>query len=447
MPDPRIDLIDELRWRGLLHQCTDEGALREHLRTGTRSVYCGFDPTSDSLTIGNLVPIMLLVHVARAGHTPVVLMGGGTGLIGDPSGKSQERQLQTPERVAANIESQRGIFGRVFAGAGQAEPRIVNNLEWLGKLGFLEVLRDVGKHFSVNVMIQKDAVKSRLESRDQGISYTEFSYQILQAYDFAHLFRAHGVTVQMGASDQWGNIVAGTDFIRRTREGAGGAGETAGDDRAPAPAFGLTAPLLLDSQGNKIGKSVGGTAYLSAHKTSPYALYQFLLNTQDADVGKMLRFFTLLPREEIEAIEAGHGADPGKREAQRRLAREVTALVHGPAEMEQAESAGKALFSGEVAALPEPVLLEVLREVPSSEHPRAALEGEGASLIDLLVTAQLAASKREAKDFLAAGSVTVNGRKVGPDDRLRPGDLLHGRYAAIRRGKKAWHLTRWGGAK
>lgn len=430
------DFLPELDWRGLLHQTTDPDRLAAHLESGPRKVYVGFDPTADSLTIGNLVPIMLLVHAQRAGHTPVVVMGGGTGLIGDPSGKCDERQLMTRERVDANVASQRRIFEAMLDFDRDNKAVIVNNIDWLGKLNFIEVLRDVGKHFSVNTMIQKDSVRDRLQNREQGISFTEFCYQILQAYDFLHLHREHGVTIQMGGSDQWGNIVAGTDLIRKTlpAEESPERGVTSESNLA----FGLTCPLVTKADGGKFGKSESGAVWLTADRTSPYAFSQFWLNTADADVGTFLRFFTLLPRERIEELEASHAANPGAREAQRVLAREVTAMLHGLAEAENAEKAARALFSGDVADLPEATLNEVMANVPSSDHAKADLEGEGVGLVDLLVAVDLAQSKRQAREFLTNGSVTVNGRKVGLDDRLGTSDLLHGSMIALRRGKKTW---------
>jgi tyrosyl-tRNA synthetase len=468
-----IDFLDELKWRGLVHQCTDEVALREHLKGGVRRAYVGFDPTADSLTIGNLVTIMLLVHFRRAGHEPVVVMGGGTGLIGDPSGKSAERVLSSEETVRKNVEAQRGIFERVFGNAVKAEsetarqrdsetvgtPKILNNLDWLGKLSFLEALRDVGKHFSVNMMIQKDSVRERLHARDQGISYTEFSYMILQSYDYLVLFRDFAkfglsgpVTLQMGGSDQWGNIVAGGDLIRRINEhkaldDAPWVGNTKGPvypEEQFGRAFGLTAPLVTKADGGKFGKTESGAIWLSAHRTSPYAIYQFWLNAADTEVGKFLRIFTLHSREKIEAIEAEHAKDPGQRVAQRELARAATALLHGEAEMQQAEAAARALFSGEISGLSEGVLNEVFASAPSSSHERGLLAGEGVALVDLLPETTLAKSKREAREFLAAGSVMVNSRKASAEERVREGDLLHGKVIALRRGKKSWHVTRWG---
>ena len=435
------NFLEELRWRGLLHQCTDEPGLAAHLAdaaAGPRRAYAGFDPTADSLTIGNLVPIMCLVHFARAGHEPIVVMGGGTGLIGDPSGKSAERTLMTAETVTANVNSQRRIFEAVFSGAGLKAPTIVNNADWLCKLSYLDALRDIGKHFSVNMMIQKESVRARLEERDHGISYTEFSYMILQAYDFAHLFREMGVTVQLGGSDQWGNIVAGADLIRRTH-----AADHAGSEADAPHCFGLTCPLVTKSDGGKFGKTETGAVWLTPERTTPYAMYQFWLNASDEDVIKFLKLFTLLTRAEVEALATAHAENPGAREAHRALAHHATALLHGEAEAAHAANAAKALFSGEVAELPKAMLAEVLGEVPSSDHPRGSLDGEGVPLVDLLVETGLAKSKREAREFLTNGSVSVNGRKVGPEDCVSAGDLLHGEMIALRRGKKAWHLTRW----
>jgi len=430
-PDDRIDFLDELSWRGLVYQCTDEQGLRAHLAdpSGTpRRAYAGFDPTANSLTIGNLVPIMALAHLARAGHEPIVVAGGGTGLIGDPSGKSGERGLMTQEQVASNVESQRGIFERVFAGAGFEPPRVENNLEWLGSLGYIEVLRSVGKHFSVNQMIQKDSVRERLETREQGISYTEFSYMVLQAYDFLHLNQREGVTVQIGGSDQWGNIVAGLDLIGRS---------------AQAEVFGLTVPLITKADGGKFGKTESGAVWLSADRTSPYAYYQFWLNADDADVPGFLRVFTLLDRERIEELETEHERNPGARPAHRALAHAAPSLLHGSDAEDAAEAASRALFSGEIASLDEPTLREVFAEVPSSTHHRTNLAGEGVDLVGLLVEVGLASSKREAREFVQNGSVLVNGARAQPGRHLETSDLLQGGLIAIRRGKKQWHLTEW----
>ncbi len=443
-----IDFLDELNWRGLLHQCTHEQELRTHLSDPDRHprrAYAGFDPTADSLTIGNLVPIMLLVHLARAGHEPVVVMGGGTGLIGDPSGKSAERMLRSEDEIDANVRAQRPIFERIFEGASHIEQRDLirpifrNNIDWLRDLQYIRILRDIGKHFSVNMMIQKESIRERLHGRDQGISYTEFSYMILQAYDFRFLHEHERVTLQLGGSDQWGNIVAGVDLIRRMH-----ASRNDGDDHTP-DAFGLTAPLVTKADGGKFGKTESGAVWLSPERTIPYAYHQFWLNTADEDVGRFLRIFTLLPREQIEHLEARTRENPGAREAQKALAHHATALLYGEDEADACEQAARALFSGEIARLPEATLRTVLAEVPSSTHPRQALAGEGVALVDLLVETGLASSKRQAREFLQAGSITINGQRIdaGTDARLTTENLLHGSLIALRRGKKAWHLTIW----
>lgn len=518
----RIDLIEELRWRGLLHQCTDEHGLREHLAdpgNHPRKIYAGFDPTAPSLTIGNLVPIMLLAHVKRAGHVPVVLMGGGTGLIGDPSGKSAERTLMTRETVETHINAQRPIFDAVLSGERVQGPHthtIVNNADWLTKISYLDALRDIGKFFSVNMMMQKESVKARLENREQGISYTEFSYMILQAYDFAYLYEKQGITVQMGGSDQFGNIVAGTDLIRRKRAYSISAVHSTitklkargdvdmpgkqqladeinsrvemlstlpyGEDEsvrryamlakelfdqvlkqelltpeirqaseyfavqlelAQSRPFGLTAPLVTKADGGKFGKTESGAIWLTPDRTSPYAYYQFWLNASDADAANWIKVFTFLDEPTIDALLERHAANPGARELQRTLAQEATAILHGKDAMEGAEAAAKALFSGDIAHLDRQTLLDALADVPSSNADRADLGGEGVDPVELLVSVQLAQSKREAREFIANGSVAINGEKLGAGVRLTEAHLLHGSLTAIRRGKKNWHLIRW----
>jgi tyrosyl-tRNA synthetase len=443
------DFLSELSWRGLLSQATDEAGLRAHLTSGQRKVYVGFDPTADSLTIGNLVPIMLLAHVQRAGHVPVVVSGGGTGLIGDPSGKSSERTLMTRETVMHNCQSQMRIFGRILDFSDSCGNRAIltNNVDWLSRLSYLDALRDVGKHFSVNMMVQKDSVRERLNSREQGISYTEFSYMILQAYDFLHLYRELGVTVQLGGSDQYGNIVAGTDLIRRTMASefshAGKDGAQLESAMATVQSFGATAPLVTKSDGGKFGKTESGAIWLTADRTSPYAYYQFWLNASDDDAKKWIRIFTFLSREEIESLETQHAANPGERALQRALARNATTILHGQAETDAAEATGKALFSGDVSGLSLSALQSIMTSVPSSTQALSQLAGEGLPYIDLLLTLQLAASKREAREFLQNGSVLANGRKVGIDDKVKSSDLLHGSILAMKRGKKNWHIAKW----
>ena len=424
--------LDELRWRGLLHQTTANEPLVEHLATPGRVAYCGFDPTRPSLTIGNLLPLLLLRRWQDAGHTPIVLMGGGTGQIGDPSGKDAERTLQAREDIEANVAAQRKIMERLI----DLDPkrknaaRLMNNADWLNKLGFIEVLRDVGKHFSVNAMIQRDSVRERLQNREQGISYTEFSYMLLQAYDFLHLHRTAGCTVQVAGSDQYGNIVSGIDLIHRVL----------GND---TEAYGITQPLLMKADGKKLGKTEHGAIWLSADRTSAYAFYQYWINSDDADVISLLKWFTFLPEAEVTRLAAEHIAAPEKRAAQRELARQITGLVHGEAEVAKVEAASQALFAGDVRGLSEDMLREVFADVPHSQHDKNLLSGEGASLVDVLAETTLASSKREARQFLQSGAVLVNGDKAGPETRLTGDALLHGHTILLKRGKKLWHATRW----
>ena len=437
----RIDLIDELNWRGLLKDCTDTDGLRLHLANpdkSPRKIYAGFDPTADSLTIGNLVPIMLLAHVKRAGHVPVVVMGGGTGLIGDPSGKSAERMMMTEEIVQSNVDAQKPIYNNVLGGVeGDHQHALLNNNDWLSKISYIEALRDIGKHFSVNMMMQKESVKERLHNREQGISYTEFSYMILQAYDFAHLFLHQEVTVQIGGSDQYGNIVAGSDFIRRIM---GGAKEDIGD--GPGKSFGLTAPLVSKADGGKFGKTETGAVWLTANRTSPYAYYQFWLNATDQDAEGWIKVFTFLNESTIDSLIARHKDNPGKRELQRTLAQEATRILHGEEAMDNAEAAGKALFSGEIASLDEQTMLEVFASIPTTDHAKSDL-AEGLDMVEMLKSTGLASSNREARDFLKEGSVSINGQKIDADTKITESNLLHGSFIAIRRGKKKWHMTHW----
>lgn len=425
---PMSDLIKELSWRGFIHQQTDEAQLQSHLASGSRTLYGGFDPTGNSLTIGNLVPIMLLAHFQRAGHRPLVLVGGGTGQIGDPSGKTAERQLLSPEVVEANVVSIQRIFARVLRFDGPNAAKIVDNADWLSKLGYLEVLRDIGKHFTVNTMIQRDSVRERLNNREQGISYTEFSYMILQAYDFQYLAQHEDVSLQVGGSDQWGNIVAGVDLTRRLLR---------------REVFGLTTPLLTKADGGKFGKTEKDAIWLTPERTSAYAFYQFWVNTADADVERFLKLFTFLDQAEIASIVEAHNADPSQRVAQRRLAQEVTRLLHGESGLERAEAATAALFSGDVAGLDQALLEEAFAEAPSTQHDMTLLDGDGLSLVELLPATSLCKSKREAREFLENGSISFNGAKAALQTSVRKADLLHGSVALLRRGRKAWHIARF----
>lgn len=423
-----MDLLEDLKWRGLFYQCTNPEELTKHLATGSRAVYGGFDPTADSLTIGNLVPLLLLRRFQLAGHRPVVLVGGGTGMIGDPSGKEAERQLMSPETIERHIAGQRRIYERVLDFSGSHAARIVNNGDWLGKLGFLEALRDIGKHFSVNVMIQRDSVRERLENREQGISYTEFSYMLLQAYDFSYLYANEGVTVQVAGSDQWGNIVAGVDLVRRTHR---------------AEVFGLTAPLITKADGGKFGKTEKGAVWLTSDRTSPYSFYQFWLNSADADVPKFLKVYSLADRKTLEELIAEHERNPGARVAHKALAAQVTELLHGKEGLATAEAATSALFSGQVQNLPRETLDELFASAPSSTLPRERLGGDGLELVELLVEGGAVKSKREAREFLQNGAILVNGEPATLDQKVTPARLLHNEIVLVRRGKKNWFVVKF----
>lgn len=428
-----MNFLDELSWRGMLHQTAGEG-VAAHFDTPGRVAYCGFDPTADSLTVGNFIAVKMLMTWQRSGHKPIVVMGGGTGRIGDPSGRDSERQLLDEATIDSNIARQRLVLERLldFDPANPCAAIIVNNHDWLGQLGYIEMLRDIGKFFSVNNMIKKDSVAERLNNREQGISYTEFSYMLLQAYDFLHLHRSHGCTVQLAGSDQYGNIVGGMDLIRRLR-GEGEAGE----------AFGVTNKLLTLADGSKVGKSAGNAVWLSADRTSPYAFYQYWLNVDDADVIQFLRWFTFLDQSAIASMETEHAAAPHQRSAQRLLASEMTRMLHGSVQLAAVENASQALFSGDVKSLDSHMLDDVFADLPNSEHARALLGGEQASLVALLPQTALATSKRQAREFLQNGAVSVNGERADVDRVLRAEDLLHGRTTLLRRGKKNWHALRW----
>ena len=421
--------VDELSWRGLLHQTTSP-ELAAHLSSGVRAGYAGFDPTSDSLTIGNFMGIKMLAHLQRAGHRPIVVSGGGTGLIGDPSGKSAERTLLTREHVEHNAKSQQRIFSRFLDFSGPRAAKIVNNVDWLSSMSDLDMLRDIGKHFSVNQMIARDSVASRLEGREQGISYTEFSYMILQAYDFLHLYRAEQCTVQLGGSDQFGNIVSGIDLIRRLEQGE---------------SFGATCHLVTTSDGQKIGKTEKGAIWLTADKTSPYRFYQYWLNTTDADAVKFLKWFTFLDADTIQALAQSLAHDPAKREAQKMLAAEMTRMTHGDTELTRAIATSGAVFSGDVKSLDAAQIAEIAADLPSSSVAASALS-EGVGIVDFITGTTCAASKREAREFVQNGAVSVNGEKVGADFVVRAEHALSGGAMGgvilLRRGKKAYHAVR-----
>jgi tyrosyl-tRNA synthetase len=416
-----MDILSTARARGFLHEATP--GLADRLAQGPIAGYVGFDPTADSLHVGNLVPVMGLAWLQRAGGTPVALVGGGTGLVGDPSGKRNERPMLTVSQVEANAAAIRAQLGRFLDFEGPAAARLVNNADWLGGLALLDFLRDTGKHFTVNYMLQKESVKNRMET---GISFTEFSYMLIQAHDFWHLHRTMGVELQMGGSDQWGNITAGIELIHR-REGGN--------------AHGLVLPLLTTATGAKFGKSEAGNVWLDPAKTSPYRFFQFWLNADDRDAAPWLRIFTFLPLAEIEALEAEHAADPGKRALQRRLAREVTATVHGADVAERVIAASAILFGGTALRDASPEVLGVLAgEVPVAALAPDALAG-GVPLVDALVQAGLATSKGDARRGLQQKGFSVNGEPVAEADRrLSADDLLAGRYIMLQKGRKTYAM-------
>ena len=421
-----MDLYGEFDWRGLVYDATD--GLREVLARERLTGYIGFDPTASSLHVGNLVVMMALAHMQRCGHSPIAVVGGGTGLIGDPSGKGAERVLLTAEHVEENVASIRSQLERFLDFGNSANPaRLVNNAEWLTKLGAVEFMRDVGKHFTVNAMLAKESVKRRIES-DDGISYTEFSYALMQAYDFLVLFDRFNCTLQMGGSDQWGNITAGMDLIRRVRGGK---------------AHGLVLPLITTVSGTKFGKTEAGTVWLDPTRTSPFKFYQFWLNADDKDAIIYLKFFTFLDAQAIDELARATSASPEHRDAQRTLAREVTRLVHGQEHVERAERASSVLFGEDLNTLPVEDVLAVFEDAPSIELAADEFTGVGLALVDLLVRLQLAPSKSEARRLIQSGGVYVNNRREADlQTRLTHAGALGGRLFVVRKGRRQQVLVK-----
>ncbi|HQE93539.1 MAG TPA: tyrosine--tRNA ligase [Anaerolineae bacterium] len=419
------NIFEEFQWRGLIHSFTE--GTPEVLATEKVTVYIGFDPSADSLQIGNLLTLMGLARMQRFGHSPIALAGGGTGMIGDPSGKASERPLLSRAQVEANVEAIKPQLERFLDFEVKSNPaRIVNNADWLCQISLMDFLRDVGKHFSVNFMVAKDAVKTRLE-REEGISYTEFSYMLLQSYDFVQLYDRYGCTMQAGGSDQWGNIVAGVELMRRMRNARG---------------YGLVYPLLTNADGSKLGKSVHGTIFLDAKHTSPYRFYQYWFNRDDADVIDDLKHFTWMTQDEIAAMAHKVATQPELREAQRTLARTMTAMVHGETALARAEQASQALFGGELAGLSAAELSDIFSEAPSSQVARAALEGAGKPLVDMLVDAGLTKSKGEARRLIDNGGVYVNNvQAASVDQAVTLADAIEGQFVVLRKGKKSYHLV------
>jgi len=422
-------LYDELAWRGMIYDATE--GLADVLASERVTAYIGFDPTAASLHVGSLFTVMGLARLQRFGHTPIAIVGGGTGMIGDPSGKSQERVLLSVEQIDANIagiqrQLERFLEFEPRAGTANAA-RIVNNADWLATIDLISFLRDAGKHFTVSYMLQKESVNRRLES-EEGISFTEFSYVVLQAYDFLQLFDRFGCTLQMGGSDQWGNITAGIDLIRRVRG---------------KKAHGLVWPLMKTASGTKFGKTETGTIWLDPARTSPFKFYQFWLNTEDRDVAAYLKFFTFLDRGAVTALEEAAMAAPEKREAQRALAREVTALVHGRDQVVRAEQASSLLFEEDIATLGVEDVLAVFEDVPSTDVPGQDFDAAGVGMVDLIARVQLAPSKSEARRLVQSGGVYVNNRRISdPQMRLTRQQAIGGRLFVLRKGQKQTHLVR-----
>jgi tyrosyl-tRNA synthetase len=420
--------FDDLKWRGLVFDCTE--GLPKLLAKEKLTVYIGFDPTSDSLQVGNLLALMGLARLQRYGHTPLGLAGGGTGMIGDPSGKKSERQMLSVEQVEANVEAIKKQLARFldFEVKGNTA-QIINNADWLRSVTMMEFLRDVGKHFTVNYMMAKDSVKTRLD-RESGISYAEFSYQLLQAYDFLQLYDRYNCTLQSGGSDQWGNILSGVALIRRKRSGR-------------AHAHGLVYPLVTDAEGNKLGKTERGTIWLDAEKTSPYRYYQFWLNQGDAEAVDYLKYFTWLGRDEIEDLAQKTAERPERREAQRALAEAMTRITHGETALDKALKASRVLFGGDMAGLDSADIQDVFADVPSSDVARSRFEGAGVAIVDLLDELQVTRSKGEARRLVRNGGVYVNNVKVeGAESSVALSDAVDGKFVVLRRGKKSYHLVR-----
>lgn len=417
-----MNIMDELGWREAINQQTDAEGLRDLTNNKAISVYCGVDPTGDSMHIGHLIPFMVLKRFQLAGHRPVILIGGATGTIGDPSGRQSERSLQTLEQVQANVDALTEQMRRLFIIEGDNQIRMVNNYDWTHKINVIEFLRDFGKNFTVNSMLAKDVVASRLES---GISFTEFSYQILQSLDYLHLYKHEDVQLQIGGSDQWGNITSGLDLIRK-KEGS------------EAKAFGLTIPLMLKADGTKFGKTAGGAIWLDPNKTTPFEFYQFWANTDDRDVIKYLKYFTFLSKEQIDDLAEKVLTEPHKREAQKKLAEEMTRFVHGEGLLEQAKRITAALFSGDIKSLTADEIEQGFKDMPTFE---ATLESK--NIVDWLVDLGIEPSKRQAREDITKGAISMNGERVSDVSlEVTAAQAIGGRFIIIRKGKKNYSLVK-----
>jgi len=421
-----LNAFDELKWRGLVYECVE--GVQDLLGRGPATIYNGFDATADSLHIGHLVPLIGLARLQRYGHHPIALAGGGTSMIGDPSGKSSERQLLKHEQVEANVAAIKEQLAHFLDFETKNNPaRVMNNADWLMSLNLIEFLRDVGKHFTVNYMVAKDSVQNRLE-REDGISFTEFSYMLLQSYDFLYLHSQENCDLQTGGSDQWGNITAGVELIRRIR------GHTV---------YGMVYPLITKADGSKFGKTETGAIWLAAERTSPYRYYQFWLNTDDRDVIKYLKYFTFLDEPTILELENALVERPDQRQAQRRLAREMTRTTHGETALERSEKASQVLFGGEISGLSAEDIQEIFAEVPSSELSRSQLEGEKSTIVDVLTLSSLANSKGDARRLVAAGGIYLNNVRVcTPAQHVTLADAIEGHFLVLRKGPKNYHLLK-----
>lgn len=423
-----MDLLEDLRWRGLISQTTDEKGLADLLSSGQQTIYIGFDPTADSLHVGSMMQLMMLRRFQRAGHRPIALVGGATGMIGDPSGKSEERNLLSTDQLEKNVAGVAKQMAHFLNFEGPAAATLLNNFDWMKDFSYLHFLRDVGKNFPIGLMLGKESVRARLES-EAGLSYTEFSYMLLQAYDFVYLAKEHGCKIQAGGSDQWGNITAGIDLGRRM---------------LGAQLYGLTAPLLTTSDGRKMGKTEAGAVWLSADRTSPYAFYQYWINVADDDVLRCIRYLSEIDRDEYLEIEKELQANAGAKFAQKRLAEHLTELVHGKDGLGRALKATEILFGGEIDSLSDAQLGEIFADVPSSELSRTDLEGEGLSIIDVLVKSGLCSSNGEARRTIKEGGANVNNRRIADfEHRLTANDLASETIMVVRRGKKKYALLRF----
>ena len=423
-----MSILDELQWRGLINDCTDTDALTARLGKGPTVLYCGFDPTSDSLHVGNLVPLIALRRFQNLGHIPIALAGGATGAIGDPSGKSAERNLLTTELLAANIAAVKVQLTKLLDFESTENPaQLLDNADWTHAVTLLDFLRDIGKHFTVNTMVAKESVRARMEDRDVGISYTEFSYMLLQAFDFFHLKQAHDCDLQIGGSDQWGNITAGIDLTRR---------------KLSETVYGLTLPLITNTDGTKFGKSEAGAVWLDPARTSVYKFYQFWIRTDDRDAVRYLKYFTFLPKEEIEVLEKQHEENPSARGAHTALAIAMTNLIHGETATEEAQQASKILFGGGLEGIPESTFNEIVGEVPTVEIEKAKLEGDGLPILELFVASALCPSNGQARKDLQGGGLNLNNeRQSDPQLRVTPDALLFGKHLLLRKGKRNYTVV------